>query len=464
MDPENSGHASSDFGIGIDPEQMRGILKHHLRVPGGTPFEVVKYKPSFTRGREMRRLFQYDVTLRDPDGREWNEVISGINYGGERTRKVWARLKLGDPGARREPDIRRAAYVPELDLLLEVFPFDHELPALEPLMAGALPELHDPIMARFGPGDRRLDEWKSESVRYRVNLRASVKLTVRASEFGSGRAAERRFFAKVYADAERAERAWKVQQDLATAIRAAREPIGLAPLVAYLPDERVLVQDEVEAPSLPEILLTRDPETVAEVVRRAARAIAALHGLSFVAPDRRIELDRTDPERVRRSAETLRHSRPDLAPVVAEIEAGILTSLAAFGKFPTVPVHGDLKLAHVLFGDDRVVFLDLDKFAAGEPMLDVVSVLMPLRTERRTRLAGTSLARVFAEEYFAHTPAAWEHRLAPHYAWALLSEAGSLASKPGKSLARSKISRSQKREERVDTLVEEAKAVLSSRT
>ena len=82
--------------------------------------------------------------------------------------------------------IRRAAYVPDLDLLLQVFPFDHELPALEPLMAGTLAGLRAPILARFGPGEWRLDEWHSESVRYRVDLRASVKLTVRATESRSG--------------------------------------------------------------------------------------------------------------------------------------------------------------------------------------------------------------------------------------------------------------------------------------
>jgi hypothetical protein len=464
MDPENSGHASRVFPIISDPVQFRKILEQHLRVPSGSPFDVVNCTPTFTRDRGQRSLFQYDVTLRDPDGREWNEVVSGVSLGEERTLNVWERLKLFNPGPRHESNIRPVAYIPDLDLLLQVFPFDFELLALGRLMAGALPGLHAPIMDRFGPGDWRLDDWRSESVRYRVNLRATIKLTIRASESRSGRAEERRFFAKVYADAERVERAWTVQQGLAVAFQAAREPIGLAPLVAYVPVARVLVQDEVQAPSLPEILKTRDHVDVAEAVRRAARAIAALHSLSFVAPDRRIELGRTDPERVRRSAETLRQSCPELATLVTDIEANIFASLAAFDGLPTVPVHGDLKPAHLMFDQDRVVLLDLDKFAAGDPMLDVVSVLMPLRAERKTRLAGTSLARVFADEYFAHVPEAWEHRLAPHYAWALLDEAGSIASKPGKSVARSKISRSQRREERVGRLVEEARAVLAGRT
>src|SRR5215216_5965106 len=289
MDPETSSHASGVFATGSDPVQMRAILEHHLRVPGGTPFEVVQCRPSFTRGRGPRSLFQYDVTLRTPDGREWNEVVSGVAYGGQRTRRAWEKLKLADAEAGSGSTIRRAAYVPDLDLLLQVFPFDHELPALERLMSGALPGLQAPIMARFGPGDWRLDEWQSESVRYRVDLRASVKLTVRASETESGRAAERRFFAKVYAGGERVERAWSVQQGLAAALREAREPIGLAPLVAYLPNERVLVQDEVQARNMLQTLQSADSDTVTETVRRAARAIAALHILPIAAPEHRIE-------------------------------------------------------------------------------------------------------------------------------------------------------------------------------
>ena len=78
------------------------------------------------------------------------------------------------------------------------------LPALEPLMTGPVPGLVDPLLARFGPGDWRLEGWNAEPVRYRVDLRASVRLTVRASEIRTGSAAEARFFAKIYASAEEA--------------------------------------------------------------------------------------------------------------------------------------------------------------------------------------------------------------------------------------------------------------------
>jgi hypothetical protein len=463
MDPATRGSATGVFATATDPNQMRTILEHHLRVPDSPPFEVVRCEPSFTRGRGSRSLFQYDVTLRAPDGREWNEVVSAVAYRGNRTQRAWDKLNRARRAAKRESNIRRAAYVADLDLLLQVFPFDHGLPALEPLMTGPLAGLRDPIMSRFGRGDWHIDEWQSECIRYRVDLRASVKLTVSATDSQTGRESEKRFFAKVYGGEEQVERAWGVQQDLAAALQVANEPFGIAPLIAYLPDDRVLVQDEVPTVSLPYIIRKGNPQQSVEAVRRSARAIAALHLLPIAAPEHRIELDRTDPGRVRRSAETLRNSRPDLATALSEIEARIYAGLDATRELPTWPVHGDLKPPHILLEEERVVLLDLDKFAAGEPMLDVTSMLMPLRRERKTRLAGTSLADVFAEEYFAHVPPAWKERLAPHYAWGILREAAVIATAPGKTLDGEKTSRPEKRERRVETLVEEARAMLVGR-
>ena len=460
MDQATNGRTPAAFATSSDPVQMRAILEHHLRVPGGPPFEVLRCKPSFTRGRGSRGLFQYDVTLRGADGREWNEAVSGVAYGRRRTREAWERLKLADAEGRHEPHIRRAAYVPELDLLLQVFPFDHKLPALGPLMAGPLPGLRAPIMARFGPGDWHLDAWQSQSIRYRVDLRASVKLTVRATESRSGCALDRRFYAKVYPAGNQLERAWTVQQELTAALRVASEPFGLAPVVAYLPDAGILVRDEVQGLSLRHIIRRGDPEKAGDAVRRAAGAIAALHRLPINAPEHRIELDRTDPARLRRATESLRNSRPDLATALAEIETQILSSLDAIGKVPAVPVHGDLKPLHLLFEDERVVLLDFDKFAAGEPMLDVTNMLVLLRREQKT---DATLARVFTEEYFAHVPAAWEQRLAPHFAWAMLSEASAFAIGLGKSSAEAKTSRPEKRERNVDILVEDARAILAGR-
>jgi hypothetical protein len=80
----------------------------------------------------------------------------------------------------------------------------------------------------------------------------------------------------------------------------------------------------------------------------------------LAAPAHRIELGRTDLERLRHHADAVRAARPDLAPAVTDIEAGVLTGLADIGEVPSVPIHGDLKPTHMLLDEDRVVLIDLD--------------------------------------------------------------------------------------------------------
>jgi hypothetical protein len=429
-----------------DPQRMRAIIDQYLLRPGDHPVEVAACQVEFTRRGGPRSLFQYQVTLRDlTDGREWTQAVSGVAYGGEqRTRRAAERLQRhyppGPPATGTA--LVRAAYVPELDLLLQVFPFDHQLPVLEPLMAGPLPGLVAPLLAQFGPGDWHFAGWEAEAVRYRVDLRACVRLTIHAREDGTGEGAERHFFAKIYASDAEAERSWSIQRDVAAALGERTEPIALAPLVAYLPDERLLVQSQVHGPSLLEVIReAASLEEAVEAVRRAARAVAALHRLPLAAPPHRLKQGRMDPERLRRRAEELRATHPDLASLVAEVEAGIRAGFATIGEAPSAPVHGDLKPNHLLF-DDRIVLLDLDKFAAGDPMLDVANLL------RQLRGSGSAVTQAFVEEYFAHVPAAWEHRLTPQYAWALLKEA-------------STASKSARHESRVTPLLMGAHAVLA---
>ena len=448
--------AATFFREATDPARMRAVVERYLRVPGGRPVEVLACQVEYARRGSPRTVIEYKLTLRDPvSGRQWSQAASGIAYGRQRTQKVWQRVRDQHselPASRAV--LSRAAYVPELDLLLQVFPFDHQLPALEPLMAGPLPGLIEPLLATFGPGEWQVAEWAAECVRYRVDLRASVRLTVRARETGTGETAERHFFAKTYGSGERAERASSVQRDVAAALAAGDEPFAIAPLVAYLPDDWVLVQGEVQGPSLLEVHRETTIEGVIDAVRRTARALAALHQLPVAAPPHRVELGRTDSERLRRNAERLRAARPELAPLVTEVEDGIRAGLAAIAEFSSVPVHGDLKPSHVRLDGERVILLDLDKFAAGEPMVDVTNLLFHLR--RR----GSSVTRAFIEEYFRHVPGTWEQRLVPYYAWDLLTEASS-SSKSGKEALGGLKSDRAKREKRLNSLLTEAQAVLA---
>jgi hypothetical protein len=114
----------------------------------------------------------------------------------------------------------------------------------------------------------------------------------------------------------------------------------------------------------------------------------------------------------------------------------------------------------VLFDDDRVVVLDLDKLATGDAMQDVTNLLIHLGRERRGRTDARSLARAFVTEYFAGAPTGWEQRLAAYYAWALLGEAANLAKSRAQTAVGAAVDRAR-HEQRLSFLLEEAQAVLA---
>ncbi len=411
--------------VANDPERMREVLQHYLRPLDGNAVEIRACRVSYARIRGGARcMLEYTLRLGEPaTGREWDQVVTGVIYAGGRTGRTWARLARAAPprvlpGA--FPPLAPFAYVPDLDLLLQVFPHDHRLPALALLMAGPPPELEAKLRPAFGPGDRRVEGWSAESVRYRVDKRATVRLTARVREGATGEVAERRFYAKVYREEEEGAHAYQVLRDLRDQTGGGEAGFRIARPVTYVNGLRTLVQEEAPGTSLDDILLRG--EGAIPAMRRAARALAALH-LGNMVPARRRPL-RDELARLSQARELLRAAHPHLASEIEGVVGAVVAGLAEVAPRPT---HCDFRPLHVLLDGDRVVLLDFDKFAGADPLLDVANLLAnssmaQLRTGVREGRSEAA-ARAFAEEYFAHAPAAWRARLPAHYAMAIIGKA-----------------------------------------
>jgi hypothetical protein len=361
----------------------------------------------------------------EPDtGRERDVQVTGLIYAQkDKAEQAWRKLKATDP--RQEiPDgwltFEPVSFVPELGMLVQVFPYDRRLPTLPLLLAGPPPELEPVLLDRFGPGEWCVEAWNVEPVRYREQGGAVLRYTGKARNAATGGAREKSFYAKIYRHVYSHEKGEQTYQALRALRRqaGAREGFTVVRPLAYLSDLRALILEEAPGSSLEEILLGDGDTTGA--VRRAAQALAAFNqGDAPATTQRHLLADQVAVlERARRQ---LGWACPHLRVEVESIIEGVFAGLQ---EVPLGPTHRDLKPDHIFVDGERTIFIDLDSLAKADPVLDpayflarlaAMPALFPIPREQ-----PRAAAREFAEEYFAHVPSTWQERLPFHYAGALL--------------------------------------------
>jgi hypothetical protein len=437
-----------------DPESMRGVFQRHLRPLNNKAYQVRDCRLSRIRYRRGERcVLQYTLRLAEADtGSERIQWVTGVMYADDKTRRKWEKLRLSYPKDVSEiiSTFEPFSFIPELGMLVQVFPYDRRLPTLPLLIAEPLPELELPLLARFGPGNWRTDVWNVDPVRYRAGLGAALRLTVQGQDVATGRRIERRFYAKVYRDEGQGQQTHQVLRELWKQARANGEGFTVARPLAYLSGLRTLLQEEAPGTSLEEILLGEsDP---IGVVRRVAQALAAFNQGDAPATQRQYLLadQVADLERARR---LLGWACPHLRLEVESIIEGVLAGLE---EVPLRPTHRDLKPDHIFVDGERTIFIDLDSLAKADPVLDPAYLLARLAAMPALfpipRQRGRTAAREFAEEYFAHVPSTWQERLPFHYAGALLKISFGLFGRQVPDWP-----------DRIATLLEEARASLAGR-
>jgi Phosphotransferase enzyme family len=443
--------------VARDPELMREIFQRHLRPLGEETYQVRECRISRAHYlKATRRILRYTLRLEEAaTGRERIELLTGVMYAeNSRARREWQELQR--PG-REIPyallTFEPFFFIPELEMLVQVFPYDHLLPSLPILMAGPPPTLEPLVLALFGEGDWRIESWDVEPVRYRNGARMTLRLRVLVRNGTTGQLEERCFYAKVYREEEDGERTYEVAQTLWEKSEAGGEGFGVGRPVAYLSDLRCLVQEEVPGSSLYDVLLQEKEATPA--ARRAARALAALHLDENVPRPRRPRPSKeVFDRRLKRIGATLRRTCHYLEPEVQEIVDTVIARSGA--ETPTGPTHGDLHLRHIFLHGGRPALIDLDAFAEADPLLDVALILSDLAAlpldSPLPRARARKVSQAFVEEYFAHVPESWRDGFPTRYARAVLKRAA-------------KISRIQNQipgwPDKVEALIQEAKSSLA---
>jgi hypothetical protein len=409
--------------IATDPTLMKQTFRTHLRPIGGKIYDIEDCRFIRLRYRQDSRCFLlYTLRLVEPaTGHRRDVQVTGLIYAQkDKAEQAWRKLKATDP-RQKIPDgwltFEPVSFVPELDMLVQVFPYDHRLPALPVLAAGPPPELEPVLLGRFGPGEWRVEAWNVQPVRYR-DQGAVLHYTAKARNAGTGAAREKSFYAKVYRH-EKGERTYQTLLALSSRT-STRGDFTVARPLAYLSHLRAFIVEEAPGTPLDEILLGDGDSTAA--LRRVAEALAAFNQ-GDAPPTTQRHLLADEVTVLERAGRVLGQACPHLRLEVESIIEGVMGGLE---EVPLGPTHRHLSPDHIFVDGERTIFIDLDFFAKADPVLDpahllarlAMPALFPVPPER-THTA----AREFAEEYFAHVPSTWQERLPFHYAGTLLKAA-----------------------------------------
>ena len=415
--------------VASDPDRMLEVFRNHLKPVSGKACQIRRCTPFRFRYRQStsRCVLQYTLRVVEPGtGRQWDQWVTGLVYAetGEAER-LWRELRVEDPH-RDIPEswltFEPVQFIPELRMLVEVFPYDRRLRNLGPVLRGALSDIEPLLLARLGPGQWRAEERNIEPTRYRTELGAALKCTMQARDALTARNETLRCYLKVYRD-QRGEETFQLLRSLSEKAANGQKLYSVVGPFAYLSELRTLVLEEAPGTSLQELLLhRRDPVPALSAV---ARAVAGLNQDDLGLTRRDSLADQLDD--VTQEAGLVQwacpHTRQDVQAITAAVVAGL-------EEVPPAPIHRDLKTDHVFVSDGRVCFIDFDNVAMGDPVRDPAHLYAYMVTrvglDTLSLVQARAAAAIFAEEYFAHVPPAWRERFPLHCAGALIEVAGGM--------------------------------------
>jgi hypothetical protein len=269
------------LGEALDAGVMLGKFREHLRPTGNAAREILSCRLSRIRYREARRcVLQYTLRVSEPvTGGERDVTVSGLMYAkAGKAERAWHELAATRP-EREIPEamlvFEPVSLVPDLGMLVQIFPYDYRLPSLPRLAAGPPVGLEPRLLVRLGPGDWSADAWGVEAVRYRERLGAVLRYTARARDSQTGETAEKRFYAKVYRD----DAGRRTRQQIEDIEKVAGKDFDVVRPVSYLDDLKVLVLEESPGFSLEEILCSG--RGVVRAAGEVGRALAAFNQMDY---------------------------------------------------------------------------------------------------------------------------------------------------------------------------------------
>ncbi len=411
-----------------DPQVMLETFRRHLKSAPEEIYRIENCTPFRFRCRQSgsRHVLQYTLRIKEPStGRSWDQWVTCLLYAdGETSRRLVEMkalvhdMKIPESSRTFDP----VGFIPNLQMLVEVFPYDRKLRSLGRVVGGELQGLDQPILSQLGPGDWRIEQRTIEPTRYRTEFAAAFRYTIRAHDALSESREDVRCYLKVYRK-ERGIEVSEILQSLSEIRHGGESQYSVVKPISYLSELRTLAIEEAPGISLTRVLLTKpDPS---DELKQVARAVAAFNQDEL--PLRRRHSLADQLAELERASALVKWACPQLRDTLQGIYDAVVQGMDEDGPGP---IHGDLKPDHLFLSGGRVSFIDLDWAALADPLLDPAQLLAYIRgrvgldsiSPARTEAAGAT----FVEEYFRLVPKSWQRRFPLHCAAALIEVAAGI--------------------------------------
>ncbi len=329
-------------------------------------------RPERLRAKEDEWLARYGLRVVGADGQERDVVLTGTLWPPQRpapTRPVATTSpEFGEPGW--------WCWLTGLRLLLSVQARDEALPALPALVA---PEPAAELLRTVLPAagyDAVVDRCRPEVVRYKPGSRCTVVVHVDYRSPNGGRPPPDPVVLKTH-QGDKGQTAWVAMSALWERRSRWQDVLTMAEPIAFLPEERILVQGPVpERCTLKELArhaFTEGRDDLLDQLRDelagTARALATMHGCG--ATYGRTATVEEEIAEIREVVDRLARTVPHLQRAGSALLRRLADEARAVPADPVVAAHHDFRPAQVLLHAGRIGFIDFDGASMAEPALDL---------------------------------------------------------------------------------------------
>jgi hypothetical protein len=361
------------LAAGMDPGRVGASLTRNVPDLASGRMQLVSCTPERLRAKGKEWLARYTVDVADRGAEPRRIVLVGNLYGPSQrppdVDTVAAHVPLTDP--------RWRGVLPDLGLVLRSEERDEALPALRTLVdPAATAGLLAPILHDAGYRNATITSCEPVVVRYKPGSRCTVVVHLGYGEDRDGTTAPSPVVLKTH-QGDKGEAAWAAMTALWQRPQHWRGAVTLAEPLAYLPEQRILVQGPVpEERTLKQLareaLASGDPTMLGGLKQQlstTAAALAALHGSGVsYGPTATLEEEIGEVEEV---VDRLALSVPELAAAARPLLRELTARSGAEPPDPVVPAHHTFRPAQVLLADEGVGFIDFDSACMAEPAVDL---------------------------------------------------------------------------------------------